>query len=545
MWQNQQMLRSPLHLSPATFLAATLLLTLCVAMAGCSSSAATPDLSYDGAGEGLFFRDGGPKPTSDGDVVGDALGPDVFVDPDDWDGDGLSNLEEQQIGTDPRNPDTDNDGKGDKEEVGSNPAAPTDSDGDGKADAVEPDDFDSDLDGTPDSQDQDDSDGQCGALPRLFLNATLSQNATMTKACSPYKVLGHLYVIGGAKLTMEAGVEVRFGPGAFLQLGNTATLGSLITQGTPVDQVVLTADSATPAKGAWRGVLAESAGQITLAHTSFRFAGASNGANLPRAHLLVQSINGSLSITNSNFVQGPAVGIHAALSKPGNLLFSAFSQNTFNELGHALTINIQHLGEIGDGNDFRGSATQGVVRVVEGLVTQKTTWRNPGASVRYIFEAPSLTIDAEVKIAAGVRIELAADTEINVGFTQPGGRIIAEGTAAEPVELTSAKGAAGDWNGLIFWSGGNSLTQTRLIGAGRNNTQNSEAALYVDQAGALAVDTVTIEDSAGYGAYFFRVGTGCTNAPPLASAFNFGGTIKLCKLFCQDDDNSPGVCLVP
>lgn len=75
----------------------------------------------------------------------------------DTDGDGLTNLQEFQLGTDPRNPDTDGDGVSDGEEVrrGTNPLNP-DSDGDGLSDADEirlgtnPLNPDTDGDGIPD-----------------------------------------------------------------------------------------------------------------------------------------------------------------------------------------------------------------------------------------------------------------------------------------------------------------------------------------------------------------------------------------------------------
>ena len=83
----------------------------------------------------------------------------------DWDGDGLTNAEEQDAGTDMNNPDTDNDGLPDGWEVayGLNPNsagdANADPDGDGLTNAQEyaagtnPNAADTDGDGTPDGQD--------------------------------------------------------------------------------------------------------------------------------------------------------------------------------------------------------------------------------------------------------------------------------------------------------------------------------------------------------------------------------------------------------
>lgn len=107
------------------------------------------------------------------------------VDPNlDSDGDGLTNVEEEAIGTNPLNADTDGDGIHDGEEVGSNPADPVDTDNDGIINALDQDDDndsiltvyenydgdsypgndDSDGDGVPDYLDtDDDNDG----LPTL------------------------------------------------------------------------------------------------------------------------------------------------------------------------------------------------------------------------------------------------------------------------------------------------------------------------------------------------------------------------------------------
>ena len=68
----------------------------------------------------------------------------------DSDNDGLTDKQEQTIGTDPYNPDSDGDGYTDFEEVGSDSAHPKDTDTDGIIDAL---DTDSDNDGIPDSED--------------------------------------------------------------------------------------------------------------------------------------------------------------------------------------------------------------------------------------------------------------------------------------------------------------------------------------------------------------------------------------------------------
>ena len=101
----------------------------------------------------------------------------------DPDGDGLTNEDEIKAGTDPKNPDSDGDGVDDKTEVGADPTKPTDTDGDGKPNALDtdddndgvltknenynggtPTDDDTDKDGKPDYLDtDDDGDGKLSA----------------------------------------------------------------------------------------------------------------------------------------------------------------------------------------------------------------------------------------------------------------------------------------------------------------------------------------------------------------------------------------------
>jgi hypothetical protein len=81
--------------------------------------------------------------------------------PDDADSDGLTNTQEQLIGTNPSARDTDGDGKEDLAEV-VDPTAPRDADCDGKIDAVESAILDTDGDGLMDEVDPDDGDGPTG-----------------------------------------------------------------------------------------------------------------------------------------------------------------------------------------------------------------------------------------------------------------------------------------------------------------------------------------------------------------------------------------------
>lgn len=76
----------------------------------------------------------------DGDEIKFGLDPLDPKDDKDSDGDGLPDEYEKKIGTDPNKSDTDGDGIPDSQEIGADPQHPRDTDGDGKIDALDPDD---------------------------------------------------------------------------------------------------------------------------------------------------------------------------------------------------------------------------------------------------------------------------------------------------------------------------------------------------------------------------------------------------------------------
>ena len=85
--------------------------------------------------------------------------------------------------------------------------------------------------------------------------ADLTASETWTTATSPHVVTGYLRILNGATLTIEPGAVVKFDAGAGLQVGDTVVgqAGSLVLNGTTAP-ITLTANTATPAPGFWRGL---------------------------------------------------------------------------------------------------------------------------------------------------------------------------------------------------------------------------------------------------------------------------------------------------
>ncbi|HMA42336.1 MAG TPA: invasin domain 3-containing protein [Gemmatimonadales bacterium] len=97
-------------------------------------------------------------------------------------------------------------------------------------------------------------------LPTIRVSVTthtvdITADSTWTTAASPHIVNGYLRIRNGATLTIQPGALVKFNAGSGLQVGDTAAnqAGGLVLDGTAAP-IVLTANTATPAAGFWRGI---------------------------------------------------------------------------------------------------------------------------------------------------------------------------------------------------------------------------------------------------------------------------------------------------
>jgi hypothetical protein len=105
------------------------------------------------------------------------------------------------------------------------------------------------------------------------LTGVESQARTIASSCASVRVRGQ-YVIDGGSLTIAAGVELRFEPGAVLDVGHNRP-GVLTVQGTPEQPVRMVADSVSDS-GRWQGLrLHAQAGGSSL--TQLEIAGAGTG----------------------------------------------------------------------------------------------------------------------------------------------------------------------------------------------------------------------------------------------------------------------------
>jgi hypothetical protein len=89
----------------------------------------------------------------------------------------------------------------------------------------------------------------------MISSPTITTNTTWGPTGNPadteYLVTVDVTVTSNAILTIQPGTTIRFASGKYLRMGG-GTPGSLIADGTPVDPVVFTGESATP--GYWDGL---------------------------------------------------------------------------------------------------------------------------------------------------------------------------------------------------------------------------------------------------------------------------------------------------
>jgi hypothetical protein len=490
-------------------------LTICLGTAaalswvgpGCSDPA-------DADADGDVDSDG----DTDTDVDGDS---DSDGDMTDSDGDGLTDAQEDSNGngqvdpgeSDPHDADTDNDGLNDGVEVG-------DTDGDGTPDVLESDRFDADGDGIPDSADSDDGDGPCANPPRLLDWYTVNVDTTLRLDCSPYVVEGVLSVVAGATLTIEPGVEVRFRRNAWLRVGDGYDTGRLAANGTLEARIVMHSDEPAPMAGDWGGVYANVTDRLELSFVDIAQAGMIGVHGEDHRGSLVVLAGSGLRLQDATITAGEGWGVHAVPTAASwDPIFGAFSNNVITGSAHSVAVELDRLGEIGEGN-----IVDSPIDVYGTLVTRDARWVDLGAPLRLADTILQIDVGVTVEIANGVELVVPETTLITVD-----GTLRASGRADDRIAFSTEGGAPGSWQGIYISESGSELHFVDIVGAGA-------ASWYLTTMGAaltlrempVVTEVVDIRNSSGYGVYLEA--DACAGMP-VDSGFT---GVANCHVFCYD-----------
>lgn len=251
----------------------------------------------------------------------------------------------------------------------------------------------------------------------------------------PYVVTGLPTVAAGATLTVEPGVEVQFTPNAGLTVH-----GALRAMASLDRPIIFTGATKTPAS--WRGILIQGApgafsdgssfSHVTVEYGGFDLVTGGNG------NLFVE--RAAITVTHSIFQHGGRHGLVGAANAVVQVADSTFTGNP----GYALLfqdaatdVGLSGLTASGNGVDAVGLTTG-----YGANLTGAHRWE--AAGLPYIVNGnPTVTAGATLAVDPGVEVRF----ESNSGLTVQG-RLLAVGTAAQPITFTGTSAAPGSWRGI-------------------------------------------------------------------------------------------------
>ncbi len=333
----------------------------------------------------------------------------------------------------------------------------------------------------------------------------VTQNLTLTQACSPYHAPLPV-LVGDATnhpvLTIEPGVTVTFASGAYLSIGMgqiAAAPGGLQAVGSAASPIVLTSDAASPNAGAWGGVYFNPTADATstLSDAVVKFAGqqfapllntpvdlgsvyvdagtASPLSNSTPQHILLSNLTVSNNGGSGIVFFGPYAGFAAssgALTIPdwasGGYPI-VIDPNSADTLPTTLTTGSGHQGGIGILAEEANTSGGG-----QDILIHDETW--PSLPIPYIVDESNysdtssagecgLFVDGTANstttltIAAPNTVEFQKPAAggacgIYVSQNHSGGQIIANASVSAPIVFTSAQTtpAPGDWAGITVSS---------------------------------------------------------------------------------------------
>ena len=332
-------------------------------------------------------------------------------------------------------------------------------------------------------------------MTKAFTGGNVTADLTLTAACSPYTIKADIRVDGNATLTIEAGAVLRFQPDTKIWIGYS-TAGKIIAVGTATSPITFTSANTTPGAGDWAGIVlwSNTMNGTTLAYAKFDYCG-SNGD----ACILGEGAKPNRVSIDHVTIADVGSTSDAIWEKDVDSSF-AISNCTFNDISttptqqYAISVYAPSFAAIDTTNTFSNNA---MIQLMGGTVSTNTTWKSLGTTIAVTKDlriegasTPTLTI------AAGSTFKYAADTRVWIGYSNPGSLIV-NGTATSKVMFTSlnANPVAGDWVGIVVWTGSASFRYTTIDYAG----SDKGAVSVVGDSTTLDVQSCTLSNSASYG----------------------------------------------
>ncbi|WP_040951203.1 copper amine oxidase N-terminal domain-containing protein [Gorillibacterium massiliense] len=343
------------------------------------------------------------------------------------------------------------------------------------------------------------------------------------KACeSPHFVEGDFDISGleSPVLTIEAGAVVRFMNGASLFVGEVDP-GGLVINGTADKPVELTADSASPEPGFWKGIrFGESTlrNKAAISHANIEYAGEGDkGAVNIQSYGQPLEVNLADTQLKNNLFSGIQLAGFGRLASESPGIIVTGTHSSLNGGGFPVIADIVSSHQLPKGK-YTGNALDAIrITNISSYAEMKsnTTWRNLG--IPYDMDI-SIDVDGAANpvltIEPGVVTNWAPDTGLYIAETNKGG-LHAVGTADKPITFTSSMEQPGSWQGITFSS--NSASKTIQLEYAVVEYAKKGAYLYNDL--GPVIKNSTFRNNEEYGLYMplykvgvtdYRVGLGNT-----------------------------------
>jgi hypothetical protein len=357
------------------------------------------------------------------------------------------------------------------------------------------------------------ADVACGT----FVGGPVTSDLTLTKACSPYVISAQIQVNGGAVLTIDPGVTLKFAEVVGIDVGSHDA-AKLVAVGTATDPIVFTSGASLPLAGDWSAIrfLDGTAAGSKIAYAKLDYCGSDRNGCIVGDGLAADIVA----------LDHLTVG-HVGQDSDGILEYDADSNfiitnSTFSDIAdgqYAISVQAPSFAGIGTSNTFNGGA---MIQVFGGTVSSTTSWLDPGTTVAV---TDSLFVDGTTNpvltLGSGLTLKIAPKTpalEFSIGYSM-GGTLVVAGTSANRVVVTSLADIPnqGDWVGVEVWAkGAAQISYANISYAGSDAAGGGNIILEnANSAASLAVDHTALTYSLGYGIYLACADTTVTT--PLAT----------------------------
>jgi sugar lactone lactonase YvrE len=326
----------------------------------------------------------------------------------------------------------------------------------------------------------------------IFSEVTLglTRSVTLYNVGYPYYPQNPLVIQENATVTLQPGVEMRFGDRSYLSVKSG---GQLLANGTADQPIRFTATTTAPQAGDWLGLMFAPGSRGSLAFCDVGYGGVLNQE-------AVSLGSRDVTLSHTTVHHSAEIGIRLTTAGEAPILDHVTVKDSRTA---AIRLESPEISPRITGLLLQGNARDGI-EIRSGAPAVPVTY--PFTGYPYYADSLQPTTGGILTLQPGVEMRFTPATSLRV---LDGGKLIAEGTAALPIHFTSSASPpdSGPWAGIYFEQGsGGSLAFCDIGYAG---TLNSIHALALDT--VIPLKNITIHDSTRNGLGLM----GHSDAPPV------------------------------